>query len=156
MRSSAFLLIFVLAGLFALAVPSDDNAFSAEGVVVAVQGTKDDARMNDPHSMGDMVEVWMVRVEKWPRSERPDFILIQYTHRDAVVKDSELDSTVWRFTLRPTPPAKSATCMSWWTQTFMPTEQGAHRRLPPPKELGCFLMQERPLALRHTKVENGR
>jgi hypothetical protein len=156
MRSSVVLLTFLVGGLLALAVASDDKAFSVEGVVVAVQGTKGEARINVPHSMGDMVEVWMVRVEKWPRSEKRDFVLVEYKHRDAVVRDSELDSTVWRFVIRPTPPANHGTCMSWWTQSFMPTAQSAHRRFPLPKGLGCFLMQKRPVALRHTKVENER
>jgi hypothetical protein len=156
MRHVTSLLALVLVGFGAKATPSDEKHFTADGVVVAVQKTKDEARMYDPHSMGDLVEVWMVRVDKWTRSERPTFILVEYTHRDAILKDGELDSTEWRFDIRPAPPAKSGTCMSWWTQTFIPTALGANQKLPPPRELGCFLMQKRPVALRHTKAENER
>jgi hypothetical protein len=92
MRSLAVVLTFVVAGSLALAVPLDEKDFVADGVVVAVQKTEDEARMYEPHSMGDLVEVWMVRVDKWTRSERPTFILVEYTHRDAILKDSELDT----------------------------------------------------------------
>jgi hypothetical protein len=156
MRPSVLLVILAISQSVATASPSDDQYLAAEGVVVAVQKTRDEVRMYDPHSMGDLVEVWMVRVDKWTRSEKPTFILVEYTHRDAILKDSELDSTEWRFDIRPAPPTQSGTCMSWWTQTFMPTALGANQKLPPPKELGCFLMQKRPVALRHTKAENER
>lgn len=134
---------------------SSDGSFAAEGVVVAVQKAKDEVRMADPHSMGDMVEVWMVHVDKWPRTEKPGFILVEYTHHDSVVKDSELDKTVWKFEIRPATPAESGTCMSWWSaeRSFEPTLLGANQKLPPPKELGCFLMQKRPVALRDAKVQ---
>ena len=147
MRSPVVLLTFVVAGSLALAAPSDNEPISADGVVVAVQKTKDEVRMYDPNSMGDLVEVWMVRIDKWTRSERPTFILVEYAHRDAILKDSELDSTEWRFDIRPAPPAKRDTCMSWWTQTFMPTALGTDQKLPPPKELGCFLMKKQPVAI---------
>jgi hypothetical protein len=156
MHCATLLLIIVLLGFGAKATSSDEKDFAADGVVVAVQGEKNEARMNDPNSMGEMVEVWMVRIDRWPRSEKPTFVLVEYTHRDAVVKDSELDSTEWRFDLRSAPPAKRGTCMSWWTQTFMPTALGANQKLPPPKELGCFLMQKRPVSLRRTKAQNER
>lgn len=152
MSYAACVVTLVLVQFVATAAPSDDAYFSADGVVVAIQGSKDDARMNDPHSMGDMVEVWMLRIDKWPRSEGPRFILVEYRHRDAVVKDRELDNTVWRFEIRAAPPEKSGTCMSWWSDTFVPTALGANQKLPPPKELGCYLMQKRPAALRQMKA----
>jgi hypothetical protein len=134
---------------------ASDESFTAEGVVVAVQKAKDDARIADPHSMGDIVEVWMVYFDKWPRTKKPRFILIEYTHHDPIVRDRELDSTVWRFEISPAPTEQSGTCMSWWTQTFVPTAMGANQKLPPPKELGCFLMQKRPIALRSGKKQQG-
>ena len=152
MQHLVLLVILLLAQFIETAAPSDDQYFAADGVVVAVQKTKDEVRMYDPHSMGDLVEVWMVRVDKWARSEKPSFILVEYTHRDAILKDSELDSTVWTFDIRQAPPAKSGTCMSWWTQNFMATALGANQKLPPPRELRCFLMQKRPAALRNAKA----
>jgi hypothetical protein len=152
MRDMALVLVLAFYQFVGTAKSSDDTYFAADGVVVAVQKTKDEARMYDPNSMGDLVEVWMLRIEKWPRPERPNFVLVEYTHRDDIVKDSALDGTVWKFEIRPTHPAESGTCMSWWTQTFMPTALGANQKLPPPKNLACFLMKNRPVALRDAKA----
>lgn len=141
---------FALSLTLGTTATSSDGTFATEGIVVAVQKAKGEVRMADPHSMGDMVEVWMVHVDKWPRTKKPRFILVEYTHHDPIVKDSELDNTVWRFEIRPAPPAEGGTCMSWLSaeRAFEPTALGANEKLPPPKELGCFLMQNRPIALR--------
>jgi len=153
MRPAVFLMALMFASLVGTASPSDEKYFAVDGVVVAVQKTKDEVRMNDPHSMGDMVEVWMVRIDNWPQHDGPAFILVQYTHRDTVVKDRELDSAIWRFKIRAAPAAESGTCMSWWTETFLPTALGSSQKLPPPKELACFLMQTRPIALREMNAD---
>lgn len=151
MKSIAFSIVLCLA-LVSTAF-SSDKQLVIEGMVVAVQKTKDEVRMVDPHAMGDMVEVWMVKVPKWPRSEKTRFILVEYTHRAPLVTDSELDSTVWKFEVRPAPAADSRTCMSWWSadQSFVPTALGVGKKLPPPKGLDCFLMQKRPIAVRALK-----
>lgn len=146
-------LIFLIFLLDSLAMPSDQHGFAVDGIVVAVQKDKDDARMDDPHSMGDLVEVWMLRIAKWPQSGGPRFVLVQYSHRDPIVPDRELDRTVWRFTIRPTPAAESGTCMAWWTQNFIPTKPGTRTKLPKPEELSCFLMEKRPEALRDAKAD---
>jgi hypothetical protein len=39
------------------------------------------------------------------------FILVEYTHRDSVVKDSELDSKVWKFEMRPAAPTSALKVM---------------------------------------------
>lgn len=121
MRYATFLLILVFVGFEANAIASDERDFAADGVVVAVQKTKDEARMYDLHSMGDLVEVWMVRVDKWTLSERPTFILVEYTHRDAILKDSELDSTVWRLDIRP-----GASGEKWNMHELVDTDLHAH------------------------------
>jgi hypothetical protein len=149
---------FALCLTLGTAAPSSDGNLVAEGTVVAVQKAKDEVRMADPQSMGDMVEVWMVHVDNWPRAEKPGFILVEYTHRDPIVKDSELDSTVWKFEIRPAPAAESGTCMSWWSaeRSFVPTALGASQKLPQAKELGCFLMRKRPVAVRAAKPQQGK
>lgn len=148
---------FALCLTIGTAAPSSDGSFVAEGTVVAIQKAKDEVRMADPQSMGEMVEVWMVHVDNWPRAEKPSFILVEYTHHDPIVKDSELDSTVWKFEIRLAPPAESGTCMSWWSaeRSFVPTALGTSQKLPPPKDLGCFLMQKRPVAVRAAKAQRG-
>jgi len=142
--------VIAIALFLAVGIPasSDDGSFSAEGVVVAVQKAKNEVRMADPQSMGDMVEVWMVRVDKWPRPDKPRFILVEYTHRDALIKDGELDSTTWKFELHKPPPDKTGTCLSWWAgeRSFVPTALGSTGKLPPPKTVPCFLMKERPVS----------
>jgi hypothetical protein len=139
------LIVFLTIGVPA---SSDDRSFSAEGVVVAVRKAKNEVRMADPHSMGDMVEVWMVRVDKWSRLDKPRFILIEYTHRDGIIRDGELDSMTWKLELREPPPDKTGTCLSWWTgeRSFVPTALGSRGTLPRPKTLPCFLMMERPVS----------
>jgi RHS repeat-associated protein len=41
--------------------------------------------------------------------------------------------------------------MSWWSagRSFVPTARGVNQQLPPSKELDCFLMQKRPVALQN-------
>jgi hypothetical protein len=153
MRHIAIAIAFALSLGSAPIASSSGEDFAAEGVVIAVQKAKGEIRTAVPDSMGDMVEVWMVQVYKWPRPERPGTILVEYSHRDAVVSDNELDNTVWRFEMRPAPATESGTCMSWWSaeRSFIPTALGAKQKLPEPKELGCFLMRKRPVAIREAK-----
>lgn len=91
----------------ALAVASvpKDEPLSAEGVVVATQKAKDEVRMRD-NTDADMVEVWMVKVEHWPQSQKPGIVLVEYTHHDSVIKDSKLDGTIWTFENSPGPSRK--------------------------------------------------
>ncbi len=155
MKRVAGVIVFALSLSLGIPASSNGGSFAAEGVVVAVEKAKDEVRMAAPHSMGDMVEVWMVHVAKWARPEKPGFILVEYTHRDAVVPDSELDKKVWRFEIRQAPASESGTCMSWWPagRSFIPTALGVNQKLPPGKELGCFLMQKRPVAVREAKPQ---
>jgi hypothetical protein len=147
MRHTAVVITLALSLAVGISASSDDGGFSAEGVVVAVQKAKDEVRMADPQSMGDVVEVWMVRVDKWPRPDKPGFVLVEYTHHDALIKDGELDSTTWKFELRKPTPDKSGTCLSWWTaeRSFVPTALGSRGKLPAPKTIPCFLMRKRPV-----------
>jgi hypothetical protein len=138
----------------ALAVPSvpTDEPLSAEGVVVATQKAKDEVRMRD-NTDADMVEVWMVKVEHWPQFQKPGIVLVEYTHHDSVIKDSELDGTTWTFEIRQAPPEKSGTCLSWWAaeRSFVPTAFARREKLPDPKFLSCFLMTKRPVPARQGK-----
>ena len=147
MRHTAAVIALALSLVIEIPASSDDASVSAKGVVVAVQKAKDEVRMADPQSMGDMVEVWMVRVDKWPRSDKPGFILVEYTHHDALIKGGELDSTTWKFELRKPPPDKGGTCLSWWAaeRSFVPTAFGSRGKLPAPKAIPCFLMKKRPV-----------
>jgi len=138
----------------AFAMPSvpKDEVLSAKGVVVATQKAKDEIRMQD-NTDADLVEVWMVKVGHWQQSQKPGIVLVEYTHHDSVIKDSELDGTTWTFEIRQAPPEKSGTCLSWWAakRSFVPTAFGRREKLPDPKTLSCFLMTKRPVPVRQGK-----
>jgi hypothetical protein len=140
--------VFPLAFWLAFATPvlSSDEHFLADGRVVAIQKAKDEVRMLD-NTDADLVEVWMVSVDHWSRPEKPGIILVEYTHHDSIIKDSELDKTTWKFEIRQAPPEKSGTCLSWWAaeRSFVPTAFGRRGKLPDPKTLTCFLMTKRPV-----------
>jgi len=146
MKLSPIVLAFISWLALALSPAPKDEPLSAEGVVVATQKAKDEVRMRD-NTDADMVEVWMVKVEHWPQSQKPGIVLVEYTHHDSVIKDSELDGTTWTFEIRQAPPEKSGTCLSWWAaeRSFVPTAFGRHQKLPDPKKLACFLMTKRPV-----------
>ena len=147
MRHTAVVFTVALSLVIGMYASSSDGSFSAEGVVVSVQKAKDEVRMADPQSVGDVVEVWMVGVDKWQRPDKPGFILVEYIHHDALIKDSELDWTTWKFELRKPPPDKSRTCLSWWAaeRSFVPTALASRGKLPAPKTIPCFLMKKRPV-----------
>lgn len=140
------MLVFSLA--FATPVSSNEGSFLAQGTVVAVQKAKDEIRMMD-NTDADMVEVWMVKLDHWPLTQKPGIVLVEYTHHDSIIKDSELDRVTWKFEIRQSPPEKSATCLSWWAaeRSFVPTAFGRRGKLPDPKTLTCFLMTKRPVAV---------
>jgi hypothetical protein len=142
--TAAFMLAFWLA-LTTIAAPRDES-FLAEGKVVAIQKAKDEVRMLD-NTDADLVEVWMIRVDRWPQHQKPGIVLVEYTHHDSIIKDSELDRTTWTFAIRQAPPEKSGTCLSWWAaeRSFVPTAFGRRGKLPDPKTLTCFLMTKRPV-----------
>lgn len=145
--------IFMLTSWLAFATPavSSDEFFLADGKVVAIQKAKDEIRMLD-NTDADLVEVWMIRVDHWPRTQKPGIILVEYTHHDSIIKDSELDRTTWKFEIRQAPPEKSGTCLSWWAadRSFVPTAFGRRGKLPDPNTLACFLMTKRPVAVSPT------
>ena len=146
MKNTTAVLVFICSLAFGAPASSSEDSFLAQGKVVAVQKAKDEIRMTD-NTDADMVEVWMVRLDHWPRSRKPGIILVEYTHHDSIVKDSELDRTIWTFEIRQAPPEKSGTCLSWWAaeRSFVPTAFGRWAKLPDPKSLSCFLMTKRPV-----------
>lgn len=121
---------------------------AAEGVVVAVQLEPGAARspiyMNS-ESLGDFAEVWMVRVNRWLHGESAKYILVEYTHvnrHEPYVTDTELNRIVWKFNLDSVPENRRGTCTSWG-ERFVPTAFGRDEKLPAPKALACFQMQQR-------------
>lgn len=148
MRNTIAALMLAFWLLFTTIAASGDESFLAEGKVVAIQKAKDEVRMLD-NTDADLVEVWMVRLEHWPRPQKPGIVLVEYTHHDSIIKDSELDRTTWTFEVRQAPPEKSGTCLSWWAaeRSFVPTAFGRRGKLPDPKSLSCFLMTKRPVPI---------
>lgn len=146
MRNTTAALTLVSWLAFTTTAVSSDESVLAEGKVVAIQKAKDEVRMLD-NTDADLVEVWMVMVEHWPGPQKPGIVLVEYTHHDSIIKDSELDKTTWRFEIREAPPEKSGTCLSWWAaeRSFVPTAFGRRGKLPDAKTLSCFLMTKRPV-----------
>jgi hypothetical protein len=119
---------------------------TAEGVVVAVQldpGQVRSAMDVNSESMGDFAEVWMVvNCPVGPKGAK--YVLVEYTHvnrQEPFVTDSELDTTSWRFTLRPLSEGRRG-CD--WGERYVPTEFGRHEKFPTAKTLACFQMKTRP------------
>jgi hypothetical protein len=131
-------------------VAAQTASFRAEGAVVAIQLEEGQIRQWwQPGSLGDLVEVFMVRVYQWPHKNKPRLIVIGYSHNDAVIPDKEFDSNVWRFDLREEPPSEWNACSKDWITLghSVKTPFGAHLRLPKPETLPCYLMEKRPIAV---------
>jgi hypothetical protein len=128
--------------------------FSAEGVVVATQEEDGASKLWDPNSMGDLAEVFMVRVDNWQQKSKPQLIMIGYTHRGRPMDYKQFDNAVWRFQLREPLLNQLGACSKAWVSLghTVKTSFGANTQLPKPESLPCFLMEERPLAIR----ENGK
>jgi hypothetical protein len=125
------------------------QALTAEGVVVAVQlelGATRSTMDVGSSSLGDFAEVWMVRVGRWSRPNAPKYILVEYAHanrHEPFVRDSELDRTVWKFSIDSVAQNQQGACVSWG-ERFVPTAFGKRDNLPAPKSLQCFQMRKRP------------
>ena len=144
----------IAAFAFILAVPATGQQgrteeLTAEGVVVAVQldpGAARSAMDVNSESLGDFAEVWMVRVNRPVSPNGAKYVLVEYTHvnrNEPFVTDSELDSTAWKFTLRPVSEDRRGTCE--WGERYVPTTFGRHEKLPTAKTLACFQMKTRPV-----------
>jgi hypothetical protein len=125
------------------------DKLTAEGVVVAVQldpaGVRSAMDVNS-ESLGDFAEVWMVRVNRPVNGDGANYVLVEYTHvnrQEPFVTDRELDSTAWKFTLRPVSEDRRETCD--WGERYIPTALGKHDSLPNAKTLACFRMKVRPV-----------
>lgn len=122
-----------------------EDYFIAEGKVLGIQKGKDEIRIL-ARTDADLVEVWMLEIERWSSPEKPRVILVQYTHHDNLITQDKLDTTVWKFEFSQAPPDQSGACTIWSAaeRPFAETTFGAHRKLPDPKTLTCFLMTRRP------------
>jgi hypothetical protein len=135
---------------YALGPQGKGDEINAEGVVVAVQldpGAVRSAMWVNAESMGDFAEVWMVRVKSPASRNGAKYILVEYTHvnrRESFVTDSELDSTAWKFSLRPVFENRRGSCVDWG-ERYVPTSFGRNEKLPTPKTLACFQMKARPV-----------
>jgi hypothetical protein len=135
---------------FALGQQGKDDEINVEGVVVAVQldpGAVRSAMDVSAESMGDFAEVWMVRVNRPLSPNGTKYVLVEYTHvnrHEPFVTDRELDTTAWKFSLRPVLEDRHGTCVDWG-QRYVPTALSKHEKLPIPRPLACFQMKARPV-----------
>ncbi len=126
----------------------------AEGVVVAIQGEEGGRLFWQPGQLADLVEVFIARIYKWPRKGQPDLIVIGYTFYEPPIEDEEFDRTIWRFELRMPPPNDLGGCSKDWVTLgrSAPTAFGRHLKLPKPETLPCYVMEKRPVAVRHLRT----
>ena len=123
---------------------------TVEGVVVAVQldpGAVRSAMDVNSESLGDFSEVWMVRPNGPVGPNSAKYVLVEYTHvyrREPFVTGRELDSTAWKFRLRPVSEDRRGTCE--WGERYVPTAFGGHEKLPAAKTLACFQLKTRPVS----------
>lgn len=91
MKYATAIVILVFLFMLGTGASANDESSSTDGTVVAIQKGKHEVRMIDPDSVGDLVEVWMVRVDHWPRAQKPEFILVEYTHKRQRVGQHNLE-----------------------------------------------------------------
>lgn len=110
--------------------------------------------MVDPNSVGDLAEMYMMRVDHWSQPQKQKYIIVEYIHRADLISYEQFDKTVWRFEVRQASPEQSKDCFSWMARgpSFLPTAFGAKGELPNPKDLPCFLMTTRPVPVPQGKT----
>ncbi len=152
-RYSALTLL-VLYVFAASAVPRDEP-ISLEGPVIAIQRGKDDTRIMDPNSMGDLAEIYMVRADHWSQPRKEKYIIVEYIHRADLISYDQFDKTRWKFELEQPSPKANKDCHTWMARSkfsFVPTTFGAKSELPNPEALPCFLTRKRPVAVSPTST----
>jgi hypothetical protein len=147
-------LTFLLWQFFALPALPKGEPISAEGPVVAIQRSKDDTRVVDPSSLGDLAEIYMVRFDRWSQPRKEKYIIIEYVHRADLISYDQFDKTLWNIELQQATSEESKECFTWMTRgpSFVPTAFGAKAELPNPKALPCFLMTKRPVPVSHKRT----
>jgi hypothetical protein len=152
MRASKFLVLALVISLLLVYVSSaqTDHLLWAKGVVVAIQGGKTDARIIVPGSLGDLAEIYMVRVDRWSTPRKENYVLFEYVHHTGLISYDQFDKRHWKFELNQYSPEQDRDCRSWMPRegAFHPTTFGASSNLPDPKTLTCFLLNKRPSAVR--------
>ncbi|HVN81352.1 MAG TPA: hypothetical protein VMW38_20345 [Terriglobia bacterium] len=120
-----------------------------EGPVIAIQKGKDDTRIVDPNSMGDLAEIYMVRADHWSQPRKEKYIIVEYIHRADLIAYDQFDKTAWKFQFHQESPEETKDCLSWVARgpSFLPTAFGAKEVLPNPKRLPCFLTTKPPTPL---------
>ncbi|MGB6899223.1 MAG: hypothetical protein WBE12_11560, partial [Candidatus Acidiferrum sp.] len=81
MRYTGVALTFSLWLALAMPLTSKEEMLSAEGVVVAIQRSEGDLRLVDPNSVGDLAEIYMMRVDRWSQPQKQKYIIVEYIHR---------------------------------------------------------------------------
>ncbi|MGB2671012.1 MAG: hypothetical protein WBH24_13455 [Candidatus Acidiferrum sp.] len=152
MRYTGVALTFSLWLALAMPLTSKEEMLSAEGVVVAIQRSEGDLRLVDPNSVGDLAEIYMMRVDRWSQPQKQKYIIVEYIHRADLISYEQFDKTLWKFDVHQASAEQSKDCLSWMARgpSFVPTAFGANVKLPDPKELRCFLMEKRPSIVRET------
>jgi hypothetical protein len=144
MRMRSFIVSSVLSSLSCLLAGAAEPVVSFEGVIVATQRSQTGLRLQEPHSIGDGSELWIVRTESWPKLKGGRLILAEYTYTGPAIDDQELEKGIWRFELRPAADTKHG-CVGWAGRDFIRTSQAGSMRVPPARDLPCFVIVKRPV-----------
>jgi|ERR1700690_386541 hypothetical protein len=133
-----------------------DSLISAQGVVIATQGTEDQPKFEEPGSVATPVEIWMARIDHWPKEQKKisatKIVLIQYEFggSEQQIELKDLNHTVWKFQLEALSAEGRKSCLAWvrTDQPFAPTLLAANAELPHAEDLPCFRMKKRPVPVR--------
>lgn len=152
---TAFLIGVIVALVCASRCSSKNDSLLVQGVVVAIERGKTDARLVEPESFADLAEIYMVRADRWSTPSRKEkYILVEYVHHTGLIEYQQFDEMRWNLVLHPQSAETNQECLSWVARgsseeaTFVPTAFGAKTKLPDPRTLSCFLVTERPSASR--------
>jgi len=154
MKQITVLVILTLLGALEIFRLSNANqTLSLHGVVVAILKAKEGVRVIDPNSMGDLAEVYMVRVDSAPSGNEQKYILVEYNHRDGLIPYSQFDTFHWSLDVRQATLSQGNPCLDWLRPglSFASTRMGRRSKLPDPRTLICYLTTKRPVPFRRAK-----
>lgn len=146
-RSNVLAIPILLGALAILGFSAESQTLSFHGVVVAILGANEGVRVIDPNSIGDLAEVYMVRVDSTSLLHEQKYMLVEYIHHKRPIPYSQFDAFSWSFDARHTASGQGNACLDWLRPglSFVPTRLGRHTTLPDPRTLSCYVTTKRPV-----------
>lgn len=166
------LTLLLLVGSRTVAAQSEPEQFIGEGTIVAFQ--KYDRYPQKPHQrgMGNFVEEWIVRINRWESGTKPlGYFLVTYDQVSVhALSDDDMSQPKWRFTFRDPifheadycagsapVPSKDGTFVQRPArmEDFQRTKPGISDPIPPLKDLPCLIANVPPTSLTAKQRESG-